>query len=245
MAESTHFPSVLVYHGSNSKPISVPLHNYNIHTPPKTTGNSITLAAPPKTDLWRKPPTLNVSTAPTAYTRVPLSKFRSARVTATAAWNTLYDQGGLVLFLGPPPGEKGETKGQWVKTGIEFVFEKPHVGTVAADRWSDWSLAEVPASGIGADGKTSVTIELEREASLWIYKVDPATGERAGIREITWVFEEDTPAEAKSKGVEEESKKAELWVGVYTARPTVPTGQGRESEELEVRFEGFEIKLFD
>ncbi|KAF8423305.1 hypothetical protein EV426DRAFT_603020, partial [Tirmania nivea] len=243
MAEATRSLTVSIYRGSNPKPVSYLLSPYNIHTLPTSSSKGITLHTPPRTDLWRKPPSLNISTAPTLYTKVPLSKFKSAKVTASSKWNTLYDQGGLALFLGPPPGEDGSTKGQWVKTGIEYVFERPNVGTVAADIWADWSLAPVP--GVGDDyakgDEVPVTIEVEREvldgnkeASLWVFKVDPKTGERQGVREVTWMFKEDTGG----KGT------MELWVGIYTARPTVPDGPGRENEELEVNFKDFEIRLF-
>ena len=36
-----------------------------------------------------------------------------------------------------------------------------------------------------------------------------------------------------------------LIIGVYAARPTVPAGEGREHEELVVKYERFEVKLFD
>ena len=247
MAETTRSPTVSIYSGLNAKPVLCPLSSYNIHALPTSSKEGIILRTLPKTDLWRKPPSLSVSTAPTLYTKVPLSKFKSAKVTASSNWNTLYDQGGLVLFLGPPPGEAGYTKGQWVKTGIEYVFEQPHVGTVAADTWADWSLATVP--GVGDDyaegDEVPLTIEVEREvvggnkeSSLWVYKVDPKTGKRQGVREVTWLFKEDT-------GREEGKGTTELWVGIYTARPTVPEGAEREDEELKTNFKDFEIRLFD
>jgi len=134
-----------------------------------------------------------------------------------------------------------------VKTGIEYAFEQPNIGTAAANVWADWSLAPVP--GVGDDyakgDEIPVTIEVEREvldgnkeASLWVYKVNPKTGKRQGVREITWVFREDTGAE-EGKGI------TDLWVGIYTARPTIPEGVGRENEELGVDFKDFEIRLFD
>lgn len=129
------------------------------------------------------------------------------------------------------------------------MFDQPNVGTVAADIWADWSLAPVP--GVGEDytrgDEVPITVEVEREvvdgkkeASLWVYKVDPKTGKRSGVREVTWVFAEDT-GEAEGKG------NTELWVGIYTARPTVPEGKGGKEQEHELRvdFKDFEIRLFD
>lgn len=61
------------------------------------------LAAPPNTDLWRKPPTGDTSTAPILYTALR-NPFIAAEVTVTADWELEWDQGGLVIFAGAPPG---------------------------------------------------------------------------------------------------------------------------------------------
>jgi regulation of enolase protein 1 (concanavalin A-like superfamily) len=64
---------------------------------------SFSLAAPPNTDLWRKPPSRDTSTAPILYTALR-SPFISAEVTVCADWELEWDQGGLVIFSGAPPG---------------------------------------------------------------------------------------------------------------------------------------------
>lgn len=64
---------------------------------------TFTLAAPPNTDLWRKPPFLDISTAPILYTALR-NPFIAAEVTVTADWELEWDQGGLVIFTGAPPG---------------------------------------------------------------------------------------------------------------------------------------------
>jgi len=199
-----------------------------------------TIRAPPGTDLWRKPPSVDIDNAPTLLINVPidLHRFRSARVTVSADWNTQYDQGGLALFI---PDE--DTK-KFVKTGVEFAFGEPHVGTVAASRWGDWSL--VPSA---VTGKTTIQVEHEvdekgqRTSSLWIYLVDPQTGKRSGIREITWWFRHDMENTAPAQIGEKERQV--LLVGLYAARPKVPEGPGREKEELVVTFEDFEVTMFD
>lgn len=61
------------------------------------------LAAPPNTDLWRKPPSRDTSTAPILYTALR-NPFIAAEVTVTADWELEWDQGGLVIFAGAPPG---------------------------------------------------------------------------------------------------------------------------------------------
>lgn len=67
---------------------------------------SFTLAAPPNTDLWRKPPRSDTSTAPILYTALR-NPFIAAEVTVSADWELEWDQGGLVIFAGAPPGRIG------------------------------------------------------------------------------------------------------------------------------------------
>ena len=61
------------------------------------------LAAPPNTDLWRKPPSRDTSTAPILYTALR-NPFIAAEVTVAAEWELEWDQAGLVIFAGAPPG---------------------------------------------------------------------------------------------------------------------------------------------
>lgn len=198
----------------------------------------ITIKALPGTDLWRKPPSTDVDNAPTVLISTPidLHRFHSAKVTVQANWDTLYDQGGIALFI------PDEDLKKWVKTGIEFVWEKPFVGTVATSRWSDWSLVPLEERRKG-----KITVQVERETkgderveSLWIYIIDEETGEKMGIREITWFFRHDVLGSTKTV-----NDPRSLLVGVYAARPTAPSGEGREKEELTVHFENFEVTLFD
>ena len=237
-------PRLTLHHGSSARAISQDKISDNL--PTSMSYDPLTIHARPKTDLWRKPPHTDIDNAPTILISTPidLHRFHSARVTVSANWNTLYDQGGLVLFI---PDEENTAK--WVKTGIEFVWGKPYVGTVATSRWSDWSLVPLEKE---KDGK--VTIQVEREVkqgerveSLWIYIVDEETGEKMGIREITWWFRHDILNQENSKVVtpKDEPEHRCLLVGVYAARPTVPEGEGREHEELVVKLEGFQVKLFD
>ncbi|CAA7261053.1 unnamed protein product [Cyclocybe aegerita] len=197
----------------------------------------LTINAPPKTDLWRKPPHIDVDNIPTIFLpkSIDLNKFRSANVTVSGEWNTLYDQGGLVLYI------FGEGLKKWVKTGIEFVFGKPFVGTVATARASDWSLVPLSES---AGGKVTVHVEREtkddeRLESLWVYVIGE-NGETLGVREVTWVFGPDV-IDCDNPTSEERT----MLVGVYGARPTVPEGEGRENEELVVKLDGFKVALFD
>ena len=74
---------------------------------------SFALSAPPNTDLWRKPPGHDTSTAPILYT-VLRQALTSAEVTISADWELEWDQGGLVIFAGTPPGQVVSTSSQQV-----------------------------------------------------------------------------------------------------------------------------------
>ncbi|KAF2187385.1 hypothetical protein K469DRAFT_685891 [Zopfia rhizophila CBS 207.26] len=76
---------------------------------------SFTLAAPPNTDLWRKPPSRDTSTAPILYTALR-SPFVAAEVTVSADWELEWDQGGLVIFAGAPPGRIATAASQTTNT---------------------------------------------------------------------------------------------------------------------------------
>ena len=150
----------------------------------------------------------------------------------------MYDQGGLILFI---PGEDSTI---WMKTGIEFYKEKPFVSSVATSQWSDLALEQ-----LGKEKGGKVTIQVEREVkdgkkqdSLWVYVVDEGTGRKMAVRQITWWFAQDIMNQKSSKRT---SDNRRLLIGVYAARPTVPAGEGKEHEELVVKFERFEVKLFD
>jgi len=189
-----------------------------------TPGSKTSLRATAPTDIWRKPPNLDVFNAPIISKSIPISSFKSIRVSASGEWSTLYDQGGLVLVL---PAKKSGTQKRWVKTGIEFYNNKPRMSVVAADEWADWSLLPLSAEDERA-GKMRVEMERELEDGVWnsvlrISLVDEKVG-KIPIREVTWAFHD----------LDEE---AEMIVGVYAAKPTKD-----DRDELLVNFEGFEIQ---
>lgn len=188
------------------------------------TGSKTSLRATAPTDIWRKPPNLDVFNAPVLSKSIPISSFKSVRVSASGEWKTLYDQGGLVLVL---PAKKSGTQKRWVKTGIEFYHEKPRMSVVAADEWADWSLLPLSPEDEEA-GK--MTVEMEREIEdgvfnsvLRISLVD-GKGGKTPIREVTWAFHDL-------------DENDELLVGIYAAKPTKD-----DTEGLVVNFEGFKIE---
>ena len=205
---------------------------------PSPLPSHFTLKAPPGTDIWRKPPSTATFNAPLLYRSLKLSSFRRARVTVSADWKTLYDQGGLCLAL--PSSPKSSTSSdakdrKWIKTGIEFYNGAPQVSTVACDKWADWSLLPLPNA---ATGGTSVTVQMEREvlqgeggrgSTLCVFVMEGV--ERRAVREVTWVFE---GGEGEGEG--------ECWVGVYAAKPT--RDEDDPGRELEVHFGGFVVESF-
>jgi len=174
------------------------------------------LSASAPTDYWRKPPALDVSSAPKDLKTVSSSQFHRARVTVSAPWTRLYDQGGLLVFF---PNKSGG-KQFWLKTGIEYYNGQANLSTVSAREWADWSLLPLESD--------TVTVEIEREhvdreagtgSSLWVYLVE---GEkRTAVREVTWAFEEE----------------GDVQVGVYAARPT--KSDNETGEAIRVSFSNF------
>ena len=148
----------------------------------------------------------------------------------SADWKTKFDQGGLVLVL-PGKGDIDRRQRSWVKTGIEYFEGKPNISTVACDRYADWSLAPLPEKSGG-----QVVIEMSREvagdektSTLWVHSVDTSTGEKRPLREVAWVFEEDSL-----------QRDSECEVGVYAAKPI--KDEADQENELEVRFENLVIE---
>ncbi|KAJ5894728.1 hypothetical protein N7495_006419 [Penicillium taxi] len=189
-----------------------------------------TLSAGPNTDLWRKPPNGDTSTAPIVFTSLH-HPFVVAEVTVSADWEMEWDQGGLVIFAGAAPSSDApapvpaivadrHTNRQpckWVKAGMEFSGGMVNASSVSATAdGADWCLSPlVQAQGPEVQ---SLRIKLERIGhALWIwYQVPSASpyGVSPGavgstwkkLREVTWFF----------YGVEDKL----VHVGVYASRPT-------------------------
>ena len=203
--------------------------NISSETPPeRSIEGKFTIRASAPTDIWHKPPDLDVFDAPILYKPLPISTFKSARVSATGDWKTLYDQGGMVLVL--PPSKSGGQR-RWIKAGIEFYGNKPRMSVVAADQWADWSLLPLSEAD-EKDGKMTVEMEREQEkdgswGSVLRILLVGENGEKMPIREVTWAFHDVDESE-------------EMWVGMMAAKPTKD-----EREELIVTLEGFAIQYRD
>jgi regulation of enolase protein 1 (concanavalin A-like superfamily) len=191
-------------------------------TPPSANATSFQLTTPAQTDIFRKPgpPLMDVFNAPILYKSIPLSKFQRVRVTISASWESLYDQGGLIFVL--PNSSEGTRK--WIKSGIEFFHNEVYMSTVVCDRWADWNMLQV-----GVKNGNQITLQMEREiehgGQLWIYVID---GEKKiPIREVTWFLSE--------------GDEKELWVGTFVARPT-EAAEGKE-QSLAVEFKDWELDV--
>ncbi|KAF2216955.1 hypothetical protein CERZMDRAFT_119692 [Cercospora zeae-maydis SCOH1-5] len=198
---------------------------------PTASQKSFTITTPPGTDIWRPAPgsAADNFTAPYVYRVCKSSAFVRAAVTVSADWQTRYDQGGLAIVF-PSSGKKGAAavKGsKWLKTGIEVEKGKPQLGTVATYAFSDWSLSPVVPAVKGL-GTVEARFEVERNGTdLWVYNV--VKNDRYPLREVPWAF------------LEERGKKnAEIWVGVYAAKPIFTAG--KPDKKLTVEFKNLRIE---
>lgn len=178
--------------------------NYSNEAPSELP-TDFTVRAKAQTDLWEKPPSTHSFNCPILYQTLKLSSFKKARVVVSAEWKDLYDQGGLCIIINEADGPR-----KWVKTGIEFVENAPHISTVATFKWSDWSLRPMPSKGgVGA----TIEMSKEKDGSLWVHLLEGV--KRSPLREVTWFFDGDG--------------EAECWIGVYVAKPG-------DTGDLEVAF---------
>lgn len=196
--------------------------------------NPLTISAPSSTDLWRKPPHHNATSAPIhVHTTLPLSRFHRVRASISGLWSQRYDQGGFVLHLTRPshPG----TQDKWLKAGVEFFGGRAMCSVVGTDRWSDWSVAAPVPSPIAKNEQQvegEVTLEAIRQpdelgSGLWVYQIvcgEDGKEERVPLREVTWFF------------ADEEQGGWEVSVGAYAARPAAEGGV------LEVEIGGFVVE---
>ena len=209
-----------------------------------------TLTAGPNTDLWRKPPNGDVSTAPIVFTSLR-SAFVLAEVTVSADWEMECDQGGLVIFAGAAPrsfssdapgrtprlGGGPPRPGKWVKAGMEFCSGTVHASSVSATAdGADWCLSPlcVPEprggggrreGGGGGVGIQSLRIKLERIGhALWIwYQVPSAvpTGMTMTPEAVSSTWKKLREVTWFFYGVEEKF----VHVGVYASRPNGVAGR--------------------
>lgn len=191
---------------------------------------ALRLKATAPTDLWRKPPTIDIHNAPMMLMTIPFTSFHRARVTVHAEWTRQFDQGGLVLIIPKSPYGFPEHKTIWVKAGIEFFEGEAQVSVVSANDAADWSLA--PGLAKSEPGNGSTTIEFEREQSsttLWVSAIDDK-GNRRRLREVTWLFSSTVTGE--------------IQVGVFAARPTLDSNEedAENKEALEVHFNDFFVE---
>ncbi|KAF5536686.1 hypothetical protein FNAPI_11678 [Fusarium napiforme] len=175
-------------------------------------------------DIWRTPSCAGGRddfTGPIYATPLPLSSFKSARVTISSDFTGNYSQGGLILFMPEtiPITQTGLTESPrtWIKAGIEKVDGEFFASVAAAKPYSDWSLVRLEDS--------CATFEMEKvKGSLWIY-VTGRDGRRTPVRKMTWVVDV--------------APENDIWIGVAACMP-----KGDESESggmLKVQFQDFSI----
>lgn len=189
----------LTYETINVSPTILPSNS--------TSTSPFTIPIPPKTDIWRRTTPGDMEfNAPGVGARLPVSAFKSLSATISGPWKTQFDQGGILLAFPKRPG--GDLyDSQWIKAGIEFFEGEPRLGVVGTDRFSDWSLCPMLEEG----GRASFLAEAQGD-TVWVYVV--VKGKRHPLREVKW-------ADLEGRG-----ERAEIWVGVYGAKPTPEEGDG-------------------
>ncbi|KAG5958819.1 hypothetical protein E4U58_005240 [Claviceps cyperi] len=182
----------------------------------------LTFAADPDTDIWKKPPTHNVFSAPRRpHSKGPSLKFISATLTFIASYTHQFDQAGILFTYTNGSDRK------WIKSGVELFNDAPRLSTVCTDNYSDWSVSDPSEGDAIRTGCKPVTITVERMddelgISLWVYHVDGSY--RTPLREITW------PYGTAGDGWE-------LEVSAAIARPYMNT-----QDKLEATFQHFDVK---
>lgn len=198
---------------------------------PSNPEQNFTLTIPPGTDIWRPNPTTDVFTAPLLYQVLPIKSFERIQVTVSAGWQTQFDQGGLVVvFPSPGTGKVKADASKWIKTGIEFYNGMPALSTVTCDRFSDWSLSPLASTPDHGKGKTTIEISSEGEGDERKLVISSVAGDtKSPLREVMWAFLEDRQGDA------------EMWVGVYGAKPTAERDDAAKG--IELTFEGLVVDV--
>ncbi|KAA8648138.1 hypothetical protein EYZ11_002684 [Aspergillus tanneri] len=196
-----------------------------------------TLTAGPNTDLWRKPPNGDTSTAPIVFTSLR-GPFVVAEVTVSAEWEMEWDQGGLVIFAGATPQSFSsesvpltpETRSscpglpsptrpcKWVKAGMEFCSGTMNASSVSATAdGADWCLSPLDLSDRGPAGMNPLRIKMERVGhSLWIwYQVPSASPYARTPSVVSSTWKKLREVTWFFYGVEDKF----IHVGVYASRP--------------------------
>ncbi|KAI5458776.1 hypothetical protein BGZ63DRAFT_362277 [Mariannaea sp. PMI_226] len=188
-------------------------------------GAKFSVKAGPGTDIWKKPPSHDVFSAPFhKLSSDALNKFTSATITFYTTYVQQYDQGGLLLTLTNP--STGARK--WIKAGVECLDSSVRLSVVCCDTWADWSVSSPSGAEEIKNGTKTVTIQVETEEGelgrcLWVHYVDGET--KIPLREICWVYGYDN------------GEGWELSVNAAAARPSQKT-----DGELEVHFQDFDVK---
>ncbi|KAF5680187.1 hypothetical protein FCIRC_5897 [Fusarium circinatum] len=186
------------------------------------------LIALPGPDIWRTPSCAGGRddfNGPIYATPLPLSSFKSAKVTISSEFPGNYSQGGLILFMAeniPLTQTDSQLRLEksprtWIKAGIENVDGEFFASVAAAKPYSDWSLVRL--------GESCATFEMEKvKGSLWIY-VTGSDGRRTPVRKLTWVVDV--------------APEYDIWIGVAACMP-----KGDESQSggmLKVQFRDFSV----
>lgn len=186
--------------------------NYGQRVPDVT--KPFQISCPSGTDIYDKPPSTHRFDAPVLYTTTSASAFKSATISVSGEWTYKYDQGGLCMVINFKDGSR-----RWIKTGIEYLENKPMISVVTKDRWADWSLRPLLVEG-ATDAR--VSIENMGDGNLWVFVIGQDGGKHP-VREVTWW--------AEIQG------DTEILIGPAAAKPSLEGG------DLVVQFTDFDLEL--
>jgi regulation of enolase protein 1 (concanavalin A-like superfamily) len=221
--------------------------------------DSFTLTAQPRTDLWRKALGEDTTTAPVLFTPLRFP-FVSAEVTVDATWALEWDQAGLVIFTGEPPGQVVSPYNS-NNQPPERQQQQPSITTLSSEQQDDsGSPPPYPFAPVNRPKWAKVGLEYSNNAchassavatadgADWsATAIPPQQSQRGDLRvklerlgQALWLSYEDESAGWRKFreitgffcGVEDKAVR----VGVYASRPAgfnMGASHGRAMDEVE------------
>lgn len=221
------------------------------------------LTASSYTRLSRRSPQEDEFTVPMILRRAR-TPFVLCEVTVSGDYQTDWDQGGLVIFLGDLPGQQqpgafrrphvssalrlGNGSSKWARVGVELTRGELSITTLVANTkcGNDW--ASTPAFPLSRPNQRadfslpSFRLKLERVGSdLWIWFMMPdMSSDPLGIPTPEFVSRQWRKCREIAKFFDDAYVKEDVYVGCYASRP-VQAENLPDDDGLFVEFEDFEI----
>ena len=139
---------------------------FNQPTVWSTNGSTLLVHTDPDTDFWSKTHYGFIrDTGHFYYRSLPGDESFTATVKVRGKYQSLYDQGGLMVRI---------DKDNWIKCGIEYVGDVQHASAViTVNGWSDWSVVEIASPDV---------LKLRVKRDNEVVQVDFAEGEQGSYK---------------------------------------------------------------